>query len=227
MATTLSPEDAAQLRTYERQRHDALSEGYIGFFAPVTALAIAPLLEAVRLRAGHAPAGCAERLRERSPPKPRAAARRSSASISRSGMVASARKLHPGIDFRVGDVDHLPVRGRHARRGRVRLRHRAFPLPGGLRCGMHAHAQAGRARSRSRGGTLPTSSASKGSSATRSPRSAPSRRRSCRPATRACGSPTSTSSGACSTERARRHHAAGPQCHASGGGRRRAVERRG
>ena len=42
MATTLSPEDAAQLRTYERDRHDALAEGYIGFFAPVTALAIAP-----------------------------------------------------------------------------------------------------------------------------------------------------------------------------------------
>ena len=52
MATALSPEDAAQLRTYEKQRHDALSDGYIGFFAPVTALAIAPLLEAVRLGPG-------------------------------------------------------------------------------------------------------------------------------------------------------------------------------
>ena len=52
MATTLSPEDAAQLRTYERDRHNALAEGYIGFFSPVTALAIAPLLEAVRLAPG-------------------------------------------------------------------------------------------------------------------------------------------------------------------------------
>src|SRR5437763_776642 len=53
MATTLlSSEDAAQLRTYERERHNALAEGYIGFFAPVTALAIAPLLEAVRLAPG-------------------------------------------------------------------------------------------------------------------------------------------------------------------------------
>ena len=26
-----------------------------------------------------------------------------------SGMVAQARKLHPGIEFRVGDVEHLPV----------------------------------------------------------------------------------------------------------------------
>ena len=52
MATLLSPEDAAKLRTYERERHNELAEGYIGFFAPVTALAIAPLLEAVKLRDG-------------------------------------------------------------------------------------------------------------------------------------------------------------------------------
>ena len=52
MATTLSPEDAAQLRNYERDRFAAMAEGYIDFFAPVTALAITPLLDAVRLKPG-------------------------------------------------------------------------------------------------------------------------------------------------------------------------------
>ena len=31
MSTTLSPDDAAQLRDYERRRHGALAEGYAGF----------------------------------------------------------------------------------------------------------------------------------------------------------------------------------------------------
>ena len=108
MATTLSPEDAAQLRTYERQRHDALAEGYIGFFAPVTALAIAPLLEAVRLAPGmkllDVPTGSGALAAE--------ATRRGASVIGvdiSSGMIAQARKLHPGIDFHVGDVEHLPV----------------------------------------------------------------------------------------------------------------------
>ena len=83
MATLLSPEDAAQLRTYEQQRHDALAEGYIGFFAPVTALAIAPLLEAVRLGARHEAAGRTDGFWARSQPKRRVAARVSSASIFR------------------------------------------------------------------------------------------------------------------------------------------------
>lgn len=108
MATTLSPEEAAQLRTYERQRHDVLAEGYIGFFAPVTALAIVPLLEAVRLRPGMSlldvPTGSGALA---------AAATRGGASVIgvdiSSGMIAQARKLHPGIDFRVGEVESLPI----------------------------------------------------------------------------------------------------------------------
>ena len=48
MATFLSADEAAQLRNYERQRHDELAEGYTSFFAPVTALAIPPLLDAVQ-----------------------------------------------------------------------------------------------------------------------------------------------------------------------------------
>jgi ubiquinone/menaquinone biosynthesis C-methylase UbiE len=108
MATTLSPEDAAQLRTYERQRHDALAEGYIGFFAPVTALAIAPLLEAVRLRSGmrllDVPTGSGALAAE--------ATRRGASVVGidiSSGMIAQARKLHPGLDFRIGEVEHLPL----------------------------------------------------------------------------------------------------------------------
>jgi hypothetical protein len=50
-ATDLSPEDADRFRSFERQRHDKLAATYHDFFTPVTALAIKPLLGAVRLRA--------------------------------------------------------------------------------------------------------------------------------------------------------------------------------
>jgi SAM-dependent methyltransferase len=108
MATLLSPEDAAKLRTYERERHNALAEGYIGFFAPVTALAIAPLLDAVEARGGmkllDVPTGSGALAAE--------ATRRGATVIGvdiASAMIAEARKRHPGIDFQVADVEHLPV----------------------------------------------------------------------------------------------------------------------
>jgi SAM-dependent methyltransferase len=108
MATNLSPQDADQLRTYERDRHSALAEGYIGFFAPVTALAIAPLLDAVKLRSGtkllDVPTGSGALAAE--------ATRRGATVIGvdiAPGMIAQASKRHPGIDFRVADVDHLPL----------------------------------------------------------------------------------------------------------------------
>ena len=47
MATLLSTEDAAKLRTYERERHNALAEGYIGFLAPVTASSRGTMASAV------------------------------------------------------------------------------------------------------------------------------------------------------------------------------------
>jgi ubiquinone/menaquinone biosynthesis C-methylase UbiE len=108
MPTNLSSQDADQLRTYERDSHSALAEGYIGFFAPVTALAIAPLLEAVKLRAGvkllDVPTGSGALAAE--------ATRRGASVLGvdlAPGMIAQASKRHPGIDFRVADVDHLPV----------------------------------------------------------------------------------------------------------------------
>jgi len=51
-AKKLSVSEAEQLRAFERQGHDALAATYQEFFAPVTAIAIAPLLEAVGLRPG-------------------------------------------------------------------------------------------------------------------------------------------------------------------------------
>jgi len=108
MPALLSPEDAAKLRTYERERHNALAEGYIAFFAPVTALAIAPLLDAVEVRGGMSlldvPTGSGALAAE--------ATRRGATVIGvdiASAMIAEARKNHPGIDFQVADVEHLPV----------------------------------------------------------------------------------------------------------------------
>ena len=51
-ARKLSTSEAEQLRAFERQGHDALAATYQEFFAPVTAIAIAPLLDAVGLRPG-------------------------------------------------------------------------------------------------------------------------------------------------------------------------------
>ena len=144
MATSLSREDADQLRTYERDRHTALAEGYIGFFSPVTALAIAPLLEAVRLAPGmkllDVPTGSGALAAE--------ATRRGASVVGldiSSGMIAQARKLHPGIDFRVGRRGAPAAGGWRARCRRVRLRHRTLSLPRGFRRRVPAHAEAGRA----------------------------------------------------------------------------------
>lgn len=105
---TLSPEEAERLRTFERRRHDALAESYHDFFAPVTALAIAPLLTAVRAGPGtqllDVATGCGFLAAE--------AARRGAKVVAvdlSPGMLETARKLHPGIDFRVAEVEHLPL----------------------------------------------------------------------------------------------------------------------
>ena len=108
MAALLSPEDAAKLRTYERERHNALAQGYIAFFAPVTALAIAPLLATVEVCGGmrllDVPTGSGALAAE--------ATRRGAVVIGvdiAPAMIAEARKRHPGIDFQVADVEHLPL----------------------------------------------------------------------------------------------------------------------
>jgi ubiquinone/menaquinone biosynthesis C-methylase UbiE len=108
MPTTLSPEDAAQLRSYERRRHDALAEGYVGFFAPVTARAIAPLLEAVRVGPGTRLLDVATGSGALAGEAARRGAQVVGVDLS-TGMLEIARRLNPGIDFRVGEVEHLPL----------------------------------------------------------------------------------------------------------------------
>ena len=106
-STRLSAEDADRLRTFERRRHDSLAPTYQDFFAPITALAIPPLLAAART-------GVASRLLDAAtgPGSVAAAAKHLGAlciGIDLSpGMIALATASHPGIDFRIGDVEHLP-----------------------------------------------------------------------------------------------------------------------
>jgi SAM-dependent methyltransferase len=103
----LSSPEAERLRAFERQGHDALALSYHAFFAAVTALATNPLLDAVRLRPGTRlldiatgpgalPAEAASR-----------GARPVGVDLSPQ-MIELARRLHPAIDFREADVEHLP-----------------------------------------------------------------------------------------------------------------------
>src|SRR6202165_3233039 len=107
----LSPEDAERFRSFERQRHDSLAATYHDFFTPVTALAIKPLLDAVRLYAG------AHLLDVATGPGSLAAealgfgARPIGIDIS-PGMIAMAGNAYPGIDFHVAEVEHLPFADR-------------------------------------------------------------------------------------------------------------------
>ena len=105
--TSLSSEDAERLRAYERQGHNALADSYHDFFTPVTMLAIEPLLQAARVRAGSrlldvatGPGAVAAE-----------AARRGALCVGvdlAPKMIELARRLHPGIEFCEGDVERLP-----------------------------------------------------------------------------------------------------------------------
>ena len=110
-AKKLSTTEAEQLRAFERQGHDALAATYHEFFAPVTAIAIAPLLDAVGLRPGTHLLDVAA-----GPGKLAAAAARRGAQVVgvdlSPRMVELARRLHPGIDFREAEVEHLPFADR-------------------------------------------------------------------------------------------------------------------
>lgn len=105
--TPLPAAEADRFRAFERQRHDALATSYQDFFTPVTALAILPLFEAVHLRAGctlldvaTGPGSLAAHARDHG-------ARPTGVDLS-PGMIELSQKLHPGIEFRVADVEHLP-----------------------------------------------------------------------------------------------------------------------
>jgi len=103
----LSAADADQLRAFERRRHDSLASTYRDFFTPITALAIPALLAAAGtgptsrlLDVATGPGSVAAEAR-------RLGARTTGVDLS-PGMIALATASHPGIDFRVGDVEHLP-----------------------------------------------------------------------------------------------------------------------
>jgi SAM-dependent methyltransferase len=103
----LSAEDAERFRSFERQRHDALAKTYRDFFAPITALAIKPLLDAIRLQGG------VDLLDVATGPGSLAAQARGLGAMTvgvdlSPGMIELAAKSHPGMDFRVAEVEHLP-----------------------------------------------------------------------------------------------------------------------
>ena len=83
LAGSLSAQDAEQLRAFEREGHNAMAQGYSAFFAQVTALAIAPLLDAVAPHPRHAPAGRGDGARQRRRRSDQAGGAGPSASISR------------------------------------------------------------------------------------------------------------------------------------------------
>jgi len=106
-STAMSPEDADRFRSFERQRHDNLAATYRDFFTPITALAIKPLFDAIRLQRGVDLLDVAT-----GPGSLAAEAHRLGASTVgvdlSPGMIALAERSYPGIDFRVAEVEHLP-----------------------------------------------------------------------------------------------------------------------
>ena len=103
----LSTGEAEQLRAFERQGHDALAESYQSFFAAVTALAINPLFDDVHLLPGirlldvaSGPGALAAEAADRG-------ARSVGVDLS-PRMIALAQRLHPTIEYREADVEHLP-----------------------------------------------------------------------------------------------------------------------
>jgi SAM-dependent methyltransferase len=105
--TTLTSDQADRFRLYERRRHDELAKTYLDFFTPVTALAIKPLLEAVRLRPGShlldVAAGPGALVSE--------AAKLGAQAVGTDlspAMIELAKNSYPGIEFHVAEVEHLP-----------------------------------------------------------------------------------------------------------------------
>ena len=99
--------DEVAFRSFERARHDCLAGSYHEFFAPITALAIEPLLSAAHAAPGARllDVACGSGVLASY------AARHGMAAFGvdiAPGMIALARLLNPGMDFREGDVEALP-----------------------------------------------------------------------------------------------------------------------
>jgi SAM-dependent methyltransferase len=99
--------DADVFRTFERDRHNVLAQSYHDFFAPITALAHRPLLEAVHL-------GVHTRLLDVATGSGGGARRAADLGARAMGvdlapnMIALASTLHPHLTFTVADVESLP-----------------------------------------------------------------------------------------------------------------------
>ncbi len=106
-STGLSSEDAERFRSFERRRHDSLAATYHDFFTPVTALAIKPLLYAVRLHADARLLDVATGPGSLAAEALKLGARPMGVDLS-PVMIELAGHAHPGIEFRVADVEHLP-----------------------------------------------------------------------------------------------------------------------
>jgi ubiquinone/menaquinone biosynthesis C-methylase UbiE len=105
--TAAMADDAERLRAFERDAYDRVAPCYDAVFAPVTALAIAPLLDAAGIAPGMRVLDVA------SGPGRVAAAAAARGAIAAGvdiapGMVAHATHRHPGIEFRVAEVEALP-----------------------------------------------------------------------------------------------------------------------
>jgi SAM-dependent methyltransferase len=110
-STALSPEDAERFRSFERRRHDSLANTYRDFFTPITALAIKPLFDAVRLQSGIDLLDVATGPGFLAAEANRLGAKTVGVDLS-PGMIELAAKSYPGIDFRVAEVEHLPFADR-------------------------------------------------------------------------------------------------------------------
>jgi SAM-dependent methyltransferase len=105
----MSSIDADAFRKFERDRHDVLAHSYHDFFAPITAFAHIPLLEAVHV-------GVHTRLLDVATGSGGVARRAADLDASAIGvdlapnMVALASTLHPHLTFKVADVEALPFK---------------------------------------------------------------------------------------------------------------------
>ena len=101
------PIDPKAFRDFERAAHNENASSYHDRFAAVTDRAIEPLLEAARVRAG-------TRLLDVAAGPGRLAAKAAARGAQTTGadlapaMVALARKLNPGLDFREASAEELP-----------------------------------------------------------------------------------------------------------------------
>ena len=99
--------DARAFIEFERAAHDRIAGRYAEVFAPLTSLALGPLLDAAQVAAGRRVLDVAT-----GPGVAAAAAQARGAEVTgvdvSPGMIALARRAHPGVEFRVAEATALP-----------------------------------------------------------------------------------------------------------------------